>query len=311
MKQGSTAGDIESTTPVEVTITKGSTGSEKIPVNQIRSIIFSDEPNDLTQARVMIVDGRGYRDALDRLERIEPAEVTRDLNRDDIEFYRAVCAAKLALSGQGDLRQAGRDMSAFVNKHKNSYHYFEASEVLGDMLVAADSFRSAQRVYAELAKAPWPDYKARAAVLAGRALQRDNKHDEAIRQFDEAIRLAGSSDEAKPQRLAGTLGKAISLAASGEVNQAVTEIEDVIAQADPEDVELHALAYNALGRCYQQADKPKDALLAYLHVDVLYSAAADQHAEALTQLVTLWESIGQDSRAREAKQKLQENYGGG
>ena len=85
-------------------------------------------------------------------------------------------------------------------------------------------------------------------------------------------------------------------------------VEQVIKDADPEQKELHARAYNALGSCYQRAGQAKDALLAYLHVDVLYSSVPDAHAEALANLATLWRSIGQESRAREARQVLEQRY---
>ena len=85
-------------------------------------------------------------------------------------------------------------------------------------------------------------------------------------------------------------------------------IHEVIRDADPEDSELHAIAYNALGQCYRQADKPKEALLAFLHVDVLYSSIPAAHVEALENLAALWTSFGQAGRAREARGLLRDQY---
>ena len=70
-------------------------------------------------------------------------------------------------------------------------------------------------------------------------------------------------------------------------------IEQMIQDTDPEQKELQARAYNALGNCYEQAGRTKDALLAFLHVDVLYGTVPDAHAEALSHLIPLWESVGQ------------------
>ena len=98
------------------------------------------------------------------------------------------------------------------------------------------------------------------------------------------------------------------MANTDDLEQGVQLIEEVIRDADPQDNQLHALAYNALGRSYQQAGKSKEALLAFLHVDLLYSTVADAHAEALSYLAPLWDAIGQEGRAREARQKLKENY---
>ena len=85
-------------------------------------------------------------------------------------------------------------------------------------------------------------------------------------------------------------------------------INDVIARADPEASLLHGMAYNALGRCHQKAGNTKDALLAFLHVDVLYSGYADAHAEALHAMIPLWEAIGQNARAQQARNTLAERY---
>ena len=76
-------------------------------------------------------------------------------------------------------------------------------------------------------------------------------------------------------------------------------IEKIIQDADPQQRELHARAYNALGTCYEKAKQNKEALLAFLHVDVLYNTVPEAHAEALSHLVPLWHELGQDDRSRE------------
>jgi tetratricopeptide (TPR) repeat protein len=150
----------------------------------------------------------------------------------------------------------------------------------------------------------------RAAVAAGRSLQAQGQHADAIKQFDAALAMTADTADAKNQTLSATLGKAISLAETGHVDEAVGTIEKVIQDADPEEKELHARAYNALGKCYEKGGQTKDALLAFLHVDVLYATVPDAHAEALAHLAPLWQAVGQDERAREARQTLQERYGG-
>jgi tetratricopeptide (TPR) repeat protein len=166
----------------------------------------------------------------------------------------------------------------------------------------------AQLQYAELAKAPWPEYQMRAAVAIGRTLQLQDKHAEAVQKFDSVLKMSDDNDAAKAQKLSATLGKAVSLAATSPVDDAVKMIEDVIQNADPEQKEIQAQAYNALGTCYEKAGKSKDALLAFLHVDLLYNTVPDAHAEALSHLIPLWSAVGQEARAREARQTLQEKY---
>lgn len=308
LARGNESGEVSDMTPLEVTLNRGAPGSKKIPVNQIKSILFDSEPAELAQVRVNVANG-GYTKALQLLEKIDATQVKRDLIKQDLEFYQAYIAAKLAMGGEGEIIDAGRRLNTFVRSYPNSYHYLEASEVMGDMLMASGRFEPAQKQYAELAKAPWPDYKIRAAVATGRAFQALNKHTEAIQQFDAALAIAddGAAD-AQTQKQAATLGKAVSLADTAKVDEAVGIIEKIIENSDPQQKELQARAYNALGNCYEKGKKDKDALMAFLHVDVLYNTVPDSHAEALSHLVPLWKAVGQEERSREAREQLQQKY---
>jgi tetratricopeptide (TPR) repeat protein len=291
----------------EVRVNKRPTGSVTVPVNEIRGISFDDEPPELNQARIKAVNG-AYDDAAALLAKISPSALKRDIVKQDFEFYQAWCAAKLAIGGEGAINDAGRMLNTFVRTYPKNYHYYEAVQTMGDLLAADGKLDLAQRQYNELAAAPWPEYKTRAAGLVGQALQAQGKHAEAIRQFDVALQTAGTG--ASAEKLSATLGKAISMSETGQLDAAVKMVEQVIQEADPEQKELHARAYNALGSCYQRAGQPKDAVLAYLHVDVLYSSVPDAHAEALANLVKLWQTIGQEARARETKQTLERRYAG-
>lgn len=303
---GSETGEITKTTPLEVTIERGS-ATKTIPVSEIRTIVFGGEPAELTQARVN-ADNGGFKPALAALEKIDLAQVKNELIRQDIDFYKAYCAAKLALLGERPVTEAGREMYAFVNIAKQNYHFLQATEILGDLLVASGKYSDAQRQYDTLAKTPWPSYKMRAAVLTGRALQAEKKHAEALQQFNAALSLKDDSEEGKRQALAAQLGKSVSLSATGKVDEGVKIVQEVISQANPEDKELNARAYNALGNCYEQASQTKAALFAYLHTDLLYSTVPEAHAEALARLSELWERIGQPTQARQARETLQERY---
>jgi tetratricopeptide (TPR) repeat protein len=309
LARGSENGEVSDMSPLKVTLSNGAANTRTVDVNQIKAIVFDGEPSELTQARVSMSNG-GFAKAAQLLEKIDLGQVRRDFIKQDVEFYQACAAARLALGGDGDVLDAGRKLNAFVRSYPNNIHYLEASETMGDLLMMSGRFEHAQKQYGELAKAPWPDYKMRAAVAIGRSLQAQNKHAEAIQQFDAALAIGDDGPDAQTQKLAATLGKAVSLADTGKVDEAAGMIEKIIQDADPQQRELHARAYNALGTCYEMAKRDKDALLAFLHVDVLYSTVPDAHAEALSHLVPLWRSIGQDERSRESRELLQQRYAG-
>lgn len=305
--RGSDSGEITDMTPTEISLKKEATGVRTIAVNEVKSVAFDGEPPELSQARVSAANGN-HEKALESLAKVDLKAVRRDFVKQEVEFYRAYCAGKQALAGQGEITDAGRQLNNFVRIYPKNFHYLAAVELMGDLLMASQRYDQAQKKYAELAKAPWPDYRARAAVAVGRTLQAQGKHDQAIAEFEAVLALPDDTADMANRKLSATLAKAVSVAAKGQVDVAVASIEKVIHETDPEEKELHARAYNALGGCYEQAGKTKDALLAYLHVDVLYDTVADAHVEALTRLVPLWQAIGQEQRAREARKVLQERY---
>jgi tetratricopeptide (TPR) repeat protein len=309
LTRGTETGEVNEMSPYEITLNKGRPGSRKVAVNEIKSVLFEDEPSELAQARVNAANG-AYANALAALEKIDVNSIRRDYIRQDIEFYKAYCAGKLALGGEREIGDAGRQLNNFVRSHPQNFHYLAAVELMGDLLMASGRHENAQKQYAELAKAPWADYKVRAAVAVARTLQAQGKHAEAIQQFDAALATAREGAEAQEQKLAATLGKAVSMAETGGGSEAVGMIEKIIQDANPEQKELHARAYNALGSCYQKSGQTKDALLAYLHVDVLYNTVPEAHAEALASLAPLWQAVGQEEQARQARKLLQERYAG-
>ena len=63
-----------------------------------------------------------------------------------------------------------------------------------------------------------------------------------------------------------------------------------------------------LGTAQRQAGRVKEALLAFLHVDILYPGVPDAHAEALANLAELWDQVHKGERANRARQTLQEQY---
>lgn len=311
-QRGALSGTIEGVSPTEITLSR-SGRNEQIQVNEIVSIRFEGEPPEMNVARSAAINGR-YEDALRSFDELE-AEI-QGLSRDEIKqdwtFYKAYSAAKLALGGAGDVPAAGRAMSDFVNNNKQSYHFYLANEVLGDLLVALNRHDLAVRYYNELAKAPWPDYQMRAAIAKGRAQMAQQKYEEAKAEFSAALELGKDSKDplVAVQRSAATLGLAECLAQSEQTDEAVKLVEGIIQAADPEAAELHARAYNTLGNCYRQAGRTKDALLAFLHVDVLYFSQAPEHAEALWNLAQLWDQAKQPDRASAAREQLQQNYSG-
>jgi tetratricopeptide (TPR) repeat protein len=329
------SGDVVEMSKLEVTVAVGGSRTQ-VPVNEIDSIRYSGEPSLLNPARIAVKAGQ-YEQAVEALEKIDLTTVQRAEIRQDIQFYTALAKARIALAADDDdqIPEAGRLMLTFVRDGSNNYHYLEACEVVGDLLVAIGEYAKAQEYYSQLEQAPWPDYKMRAAVAVGqavlaegRALSADAKSglveeklDTALKSFEDALAIQAQGPSANRQRLAATLGKArcqaekAGMLPDGKkdekaklVDEAVKLVEDVIVNANPEENQLLAQAYNTLGLAHLKAGRTKDALLAFLHVDILYFTSPSEHIEALENLVPLWKQVQQPRRAEEAAKILGERY---
>jgi len=302
----STQGKITEITADGISLMKGAV-KETIPVNTLYMVVFSGEPAGLSRARINALNGN-FDNALKELEKVDVAEVTRPEVTVDINYLKAYCTAQMALGGSGAQPAAEAAMVSFVRGNASSYHFYEACEVLGDLAVAQKKYPEAAKYYGPLEKSAFPDFKMRASVRLGRALQAQGKHPEAVTKFDSVLSAGASGEEAEKQVLAATLGKAVSLASTDQIDEAIKLVNTVIEKASPEEIELNARANNALGSCYVKAKKNKEALRAFLKVDLIYNGLPEAHAEALANLNKLWTEIGKEDRAQEALQLLKERY---
>ena len=294
-------------TATEVTLEQNSI-SETVPVNEVELIAFDGEPPALTRARSEATAGK-FDEALASLERLDPASYKRLELRQEIDFYKAYVPAQLALLGSGKINEAASAMFAFAKSHTTSWHYYEACQVVGDLAVAVKNYQVAQTYYGNLSKAPWPDFKMRANVALAYALVAQGKMADALPLFEAVLSSDARGDLADRQKLAATLGKARCLASAQKLDEAVKMVREVIANSSPEDVALNAQAYNALGGIYRKSHKTDDALLAFLHVELLYPSIPKERIEALENLKDLWTDKQRPDRARETERILRDEYG--
>jgi tetratricopeptide (TPR) repeat protein len=301
-------GTIQSVSPTAVTFAD-SVRQTAVPVNEIAAVIFTSEPRGLTEARAAYDAGR-FSDVSSSLNEIKPDQVRRDEVRTEIDFYRAMASARLASLGAVDQKTAtaaGMELLAFLNAHKDSYHFYEVNEALGDLLAAMKN-ANADRYYDVVAGAPWPEYKIRALLLKGRAAQLQGNHTAALEHFDTALATPATGPQAEVQLALARIARAVSLSEIGNSDEAVRTLNDVIAKADERNVEVHARAFNALGGCFRKKGATVDALLEYLKVDLLFNSVPDAHAEALYYLSQLWNEARQPERARDAGETLRRQY---
>ena len=302
-------GKIVATTPLQVTVDVQGT-NRSVNVNEIRRVMFADDPPALHAGRAKILAGK-FDSGFDELKKVDPDSIEREIVKRDLQFYLAYCQGKLALSSGGDQAQASQSLLAFVRAAPSSFHFFEAAELLGDLAVGQEDYENAVRYYGTVAsRAPFPEYKMRAMIWEARALIAQQKFVEAQQKFDAVLAIPSDTAQSRRQKLLAQVGKGRCLAETGTPEQGIEMIEAIIAKHDSSDIELFGRAYNALGDCLLKAGEQKDALLAYLHVDVLFYADPEIHAESLYQLSKLWEAVKESDRAVAARNLLNDRYAG-
>ena len=199
---------------------------------------------------------------------------------------------------------------AFAAKYRDSWHFFEAAKLLGDLSLALNDTDNAMTYYKSLMMAPSADTKVESVYLQGLVNLKKSENEAALTEFEKVIGLKAQSTQTARLQTLSKAGKAVALAQSGQAADGLTLVKNLIAELNPTDVEMSARIYNAQGASYEASGDIEGAILAYLHTHLMFSLQPDAHAEALKRLVELWPQVGKPERAAEARQELQQRYPG-
>lgn len=306
---GSLSGKVVATSPNDVEIEDRNGDVKKVPIDKIKEVQFGGEPSALRSARSFLARGRGS-DALDELAKVEKSELdgAEPPVLAEMQFVKAAGAARVALDSGDKVDEANALVAGFLSKNPKSHHTYEMQEVLGDLLARAGKLNDAAAAYSALSKGP-PALRVRAATAKARLFYDQKKYDEAIKEYDNALKIDADDEASVAQKQAAALGKARSLSQTGKQADALALVQKIIKQADPESKELLARAYASLGAIYRSmGGKDQDALVSYLTVDLVYNTVPESHAEALYNLAELWENGKNPERARQARDNLSASY---
>jgi tetratricopeptide (TPR) repeat protein len=304
-------GTVEATTPRSVDITLEDGESQTVPVEEIREIQFFGEPQELRAARSFVARGRPA-DALDELAKLDDAAFAGlpELVLVERKFVTALATARAALAAGDDVKAGGKLVSEFLRSHTDSFHFYLMQEVLGDLLARASLPDKALDAYAKVAEGP-AAMQVRAASARARILFDQKRFADAAAAYDQAAGIPTEDPASAARKREALLGKARCLAASGKAAEAVALAGEIIAASDPEEEEeTLAAAFNTLGGSLLAAGRKEDALVAFLTVDLVYNTVPNAHAEALLNLVDLWNAQNRPERAREAAEGLRQAYPG-
>jgi hypothetical protein len=214
-----------------------------------------------------------------------------------VEYRMAALAATRADEGPAQLRAAVDAIRKFQKDHPDAWQLVPLTRTLGRLLLNQDppDAEAARKAYDELAAAPGApaDVKQEFTLLAIDVLLQAGKTAEAQTRLaslpagDPRVPIYQIGVKATPDQLPG----------------AVKELESYIAKAT--DPALKAAAYNVLGDLYRRDPKHlKDALYAYLWVDVVYNQDPVETQKAVARLADVFETLRDDARAKQYRDRL-------
>jgi tetratricopeptide (TPR) repeat protein len=302
-------GDVTAVSKDEVTIkSSGPKGDiTKVPAGDIVSIDWTGDSPDLKVAR-NDENGLRFQKALDGYQKSLAASKAEKAGKVDLEFVIARTTAKMALGESAKVDDAIKKLDDFRSKNSDHYRYYEALSYLGQLYAAKKDYIKAQVTFEQIGKAKAKETQMAARIASGKLLLSQDKLDEAAAEYEAVVsqKVDGAAEESVRQE--AVLGKSRIMIAQKKFDDALKLLEEVIAKAPADDVKVNAEAFLRQGDCLREQGNDKDALLAYLHVDVLFRSEKAVHAEALFRLSQLWDKVGQKTRGEEARELLRSDY---
>jgi tetratricopeptide (TPR) repeat protein len=303
----SASGKITQITPYEVTI-QASDGLRTISAEQISKVIYQGQPLEIERARSQMNGGR-FDGAIEELQKISESPKREEI-RQEIDFLIAKSNAEIAFrSGPLTPQDAGRGLADFLKNHPQSYHYYPAVELLGRLYFALGKFDLAEKEFEKLKDSRWQEYLLKGNFYRGESLIEQGKLADAGAAFDAILALDKNDDLTQTYKLLARTRSAKTQAMNGNPDEAIRTLEDLIRVEDANNSLLFAYAYNSLGAAYLHQNNLKEAMMAFLHTDLLYGTTErDAHAEALYNLAQIWPKLDQLERANRARQNLKTAY---
>ncbi len=300
-------GDVTEISRTEVVLKGRNNQREyRIPANEIERVRWQGEHAQLTQVRVEERNGQfdkaiaGYEAAL--------KDSSGDNLTTDLEFLIARTTASKALADEENYDNAIKLLEKFRAAHPSSFRYFESLKLLARLYMAKPDVEKANTTMKLLSEAPWNDFKMEADILQAQVALAHGHVDAALAPLDNVLRVKPTSPAEWSRRYEALLTKATCLQKQGKFQEAIDVLTAILDEAAEDDTKTLAETCVRLGDCYQAAGRTKEAILAYLRVDILFPKEKTHHAESLYYLSRLFAQDGKFDKAADAQARLQQSY---
>ena len=293
-----------------------------VPAERVLWIMLDGAPINLDAARVEIEIGE-YENALERLNALKENEIDPDRKprvAAEVEWYKAYATLQLALADAQSITAGGKATADFIKAHGDHYRYYAAIAMLGDAYLhmarngsgaeKESSLKRAKSAYAKLEKAQSAITRARGKLGLARVAVEEKDPATAEPLFAEIAKDAELVNELHGLEVvvAAKLGLAGVYANSSRFAEARTLLDETLASTPNSATLQQAQIYNAIGDARALEGATEEAIVAYLHVDLLYPSARHERVKALKALAPLWRKVGRDDRADETVERLKTRF---
>ncbi|QDT39147.1 tetratricopeptide repeat protein [Stratiformator vulcanicus] len=301
----SVRGEIEEMSADKVVLKSG-IRTKEVPTSEIEVIRFDAAPPRLNLVRVREENGDLAAALTDYLQM--QSEVTDRNVKTELEFLIGRTLARQGLSDAAKRKEAIGKLETFRVSYPDFYRYYDSLNWLGKMYEADGNSTQLQSTYEELGKSPLPEFQLSAKLALARAALKAGQLDKAVADFQSVAQAPADTPALKQRKYEAMLGQAAVLQQQSKHDEAIAKVDEVVSASSPSDTAIQAEALLRKGDSLRLMNQPKDALLAYLHVDVLFAKEATFHSEALYRLAELWNAVGNTDRAVEARTQLAALY---
>lgn len=298
------SGKVINMTPKGIVVeSKGSPTT--IPAAEIRSVVYGGQASSIARTADRIKSG-SYAQGIEEVAKIDAKG--NPYVEHELAFLKAYAEGNLALKGSFDALAAGKSLNDFLTKYRKSYHFVPATALKGRLLYSLKFLDLAAKEFKLLTQSGWPEYVVKGNYyLAQTALAQQN-FDAAIASCDKIIASTDNDDVTRQYQLLAKCVKAKTQCLSGNAGSAEDDLKQIIKVENPDNQELFAAAYNALGVYHFQAKQLKEAREKFLLTHLLMYSHSESHAEALYYLTKIWPDLGNTDEANKTRELLKSRY---
>jgi len=201
---------------------------------------------------------------------------------------------------KGESQQLISDLTGYLDSYPKGWETWPIGRALARIHADGGRYAESAKTWSRLAKSDGlaKDLRDDAALREIDAMIRDGKFDEAAARAADLAKSAPATASAKDRLeiyLAASKG-------SGNVSSSAKEIEAVIAKT--KDPLARAAGYSMLGELYLAAKQYREAMWAYLWVEVVFNQDRDEVLNAMARLSTVFDALGEKERAESYKERI-------